>query len=377
MDLLIVGSTARAAADSALRAGYRPSAVDLFADQDLAAIAPCVRARLDVNPRSVIVAARGLPCAPWLYTGPFENQPEILEELGATRPLLGNGPEVVRAVRDPWRVHEAWRSAGLPCPAVQGTSRGLPRDGSWLRKPLASGGGLGIALLLDRDVDDAGHYYQARCAGRPVSALYVGQGGRSTLLGLSRQLVGRRGAPFLYRGSVYPALAAARTLEVIRKIGEVLTTTFRLVGLFGVDLMLDPGGLAWPIEVNPRYTASVEVIELTTRRALLPLHVAACQGDAPPEDTAEANIHGFVGKQVVYAPGALTVDLDLFEATTRRVSPWVLPELADIPARGTPIAQGDPIATVFARGDSIRATSRALALRARWLLRALGADSTR
>ena len=50
---------------------------------------------------------------------------------------------------------------------------------------------------------------------------------------------------------------------VLDKLGTVLAQAFRLVGLFGVDGVLDAERF-WPVEVNPRYTASVEVLEGAT-----------------------------------------------------------------------------------------------------------------
>ena len=44
-----------------------------------------------------------------------------------------------------------------------------------------------------------------------------------------------------------------------------------LRGLFGVDFVLRDG-IPWPVEVNPRYTASVEVLEFAAGIRALTLH---------------------------------------------------------------------------------------------------------
>ena len=46
-----------------------------------------------------------------------------------------------------------------------------------------------------------------------------------------------------------------------RRIGEVISGEFGLRGLFGVDAIKRQDSI-YPVEANPRYTASVEVLEL-------------------------------------------------------------------------------------------------------------------
>src|SRR5207253_1175133 len=139
--LLILGVSARAAAWSALRAGLSPSAADLFADRDLAAVAPCVRVGPNSYPRGLLAAAEALPAGPWLYTGALENHPDLVDDLAGRRPLWGNSGPVLRAARDPLAVAAAVRAAGLPAPEVRLDPAGLTRDGSWLCKARASSGG--------------------------------------------------------------------------------------------------------------------------------------------------------------------------------------------------------------------------------------------
>ena len=59
---------------------------------------------------------------------------------------------------------------------------------------------------------------------------------------------------------------------------------FELLGLFGIDFMLD-GEDVWTLEVNPRYTASVEVVERFTGLSAISLHAEACTG-APNQQRA-------------------------------------------------------------------------------------------
>ena len=94
-----------------------------------------------------------------------------------------------------------------------------------------------------------------------------------------RQLIGEsrlNAAPFAYCGSIGPLRRRASPLErQIVRCGQMLGSEFGLRGLFGVDFLLDADSVAWLTEVNPRYTASVEVLEDGLGISLLGEHVQA------------------------------------------------------------------------------------------------------
>ncbi len=86
------------------------------------------------------------------------------------------------------------------------------------------------------------------------------------LIGIVRQLVGERwlgSRNFQYAGSVGPWPVSDGTRATLARIGNVLAEEFDLIGLFGVDFILDDEEV-WTLEVNPRYTASVEIVERVT-----------------------------------------------------------------------------------------------------------------
>src|SRR5437870_12500656 len=132
--VLLIGASVRAAAGSALRAGLRPWCVDLFADADLAAACPARRLP-GKYPHGFIAAAAAAPAGPWLYTGGLENWPTLVGRLARARPLWGNGPQVLRAVRRPDNVPQLLKERGLPCPGLHAPHAMVPRSDCWLRKP--------------------------------------------------------------------------------------------------------------------------------------------------------------------------------------------------------------------------------------------------
>jgi len=57
-----------------------------------------------------------------------------------------------------------------------------------------------------------------------------------------------------------------------------LTGHFGLKGLFGIDFVIDEGGRPFLVEINPRYSASMELIEHDLNVSFTSLHVSACLG---------------------------------------------------------------------------------------------------
>jgi predicted ATP-grasp superfamily ATP-dependent carboligase len=298
----------------------------------------------------------------------MENHPEVLRRLAALRPLLGNDPEACAAVRDPFRLHASLAGRGMPVPDLRPGAEPVPA-GRWLRKPLCGGGGIGIDFATSTGEPSSTSYLQRFIAGESCSGVFAGDGREAVLIGVTLQLVGRAEfhAPrFAYFGSIGPLPLAAGEREQWRAIGAALVRDFGLRGLFGVDAILADRRIV-PVEVNPRYTASVEVHEIAGGPATIALHAAACRGSLPA--IPDASVRGLAAKAYLFAPAALRIpDFPDLGSVLPREDPVTL---ADIPAPGTKIRPGAPILTLLARGDDEGACARLLADSARRLYQAL------
>lgn len=352
--LIILGASARAAAFSALRAGLDPCCGDYFADLDLRRRCPATA--IKDYPDELETVARQGPPGPWMYTGAIENYPELIERICAMRPLLGNRGDCLAKVRDPWKMAEALSRAGLAAPRISATSDGLPADGSWLRKAYRSGGGAQVAAWTgkpDPKVASDSYYFQQRITGTPCAGVYVAGAGRAVLLGVSQQLIGVKwtGARgFHYAGSVGPWRLASAVHDQFVRLGDVLAAEFGLAGLFGVDAIFE-GSTIWPIEVNPRFPASVEVLERALEFSAVGLHVAACQQGQLPA-AAPQPTERWTGKAIVWARRKTIVSdrfCDWADAQNAG-QPW--PAVADIPSAGAQISAGSPITTVLGAGET-------------------------
>ncbi|MEX2173047.1 MAG: ATP-grasp domain-containing protein [Pirellulaceae bacterium] len=367
--LTILGASARAAAFSAARAGFEPYAIDLFADRDLAQRCPAVR--IERYPRDFLRALAAAPEAPWIYTGGLENYPRLVDRLAKVRALWGNSGDVLGAVRDPWKMARALGQAGFAYPALATGEAGTLGFGSAIVKPLRSSAGLGVRLATAADRQNARpgaskqHFLQEFIAGESGSAAFVAAGGKATLLGTTRQLLGRdwgHQPEFLYVGSIGPWELRPGEREKLTKLGKVLSRAFRLVGLFGVDFVRTPDEI-WTVEVNPRYTASVEVLERLTDQHFLALHAAACQSGLLPEQPPASSTNQCAGKAIIYARQAIAAGPQFHQSHASY--------LADIPAAGQHFEAGQPVATVLATAASTTAVEALLRRRAAAVLESL------
>lgn len=375
--IAIVGASVRAAVFSALRAGFAPIGMDRFADWDLRLRA--VAARVDRYPEGFEAALAGHRFGAWMYTGGLENHPDLVDRLASKVPLWGTPGSALREVRDPFQWGRAFVAAEIPCPVPRSRPEGLPDDGSWLIKPLRGSGGAGIRPwrggdTLPRHDSSREWYFQPRIAGTSCSAVFLGANGQAHYLGATRQLVGEgwNGAPeFAYGGSIGPWELSRQTEAQWRRIGDCLVRRFSLLGLFGVDGIFD-GETVWPIEVNPRYPASVEVLERAMGFRAIQLHAAVFCGKTLPE-VAKPVSGRCVGKAILYAPADLVVPKPFGDWARRQAEPWPFPDLADIPDVGVPFRKGEPVATVFAEAAHESAVRDALIARLEEAKRFLGA----
>jgi predicted ATP-grasp superfamily ATP-dependent carboligase len=365
-NLLLVGASVRAAAFSALRAGLRPWCVDLFADVDLRQ--RCTVTRLTGRyPEGFWRFLNSGPPGPWLYSGGLENRPRLVQRMAQRRPLWGNAETALARCRDPQYVAAALRSAGLPAPAVTEAAEQSSPARRWLLKPRRSAGGNGIRFWTPKDdswnKNDV--YCQEFIEGQPLSLLFLGDGRTAYLLGGTRQLVGEpwlHAAPFHYCGSIGPLAAGLVQRPSLAALGHVLASQCVLKGLFGVDGVLRDGTF-WPVEINPRYSASVEVLEHALGTPMLQWHAHVFTHHRLPDRPVHTADHSrAIGKAILFARADLHFPADgPWLAELRSPKPvQLLPGFADIPAAGERIDKGKPILTFFAAADSLSACEEAL-----------------
>ncbi len=458
--LFVAGASVRAAAWSAVEAGFQVIAADLFGDEDLREVSDEVHVvgRADYPIGLADVARQiGPRVDGWIYTGGLENHAALVRQISQSIQLLGNGPNALDYVRNPFWLANTLRTFDIPCPSLahsptmgramgrtSGTRSASPEvdlaKKRWICKRTDSAAGHHVRFANPRtDQCEPNEYFQEFLVGPTFSAVYVSNrfgknGTTSHLLGVTRQWIQsdlgipsrsdtqtesadplnenpleadsmdgepngavRRPssivveAPFRYIGSTGPIALDSDEEAQWQRIGQVIASTAALDGIFGVDaVVVDDGGrsVVHPIEVNPRYTASVEIIERSIGRSLMRSHVEACLShfnhEPDPAMTHQAERTHW-GKRIQYATSPFAIAraavaraADEPTPTRRQVPDWAAKRfpkpadaiewrIADIPLppySDSPIPSGSPILTTLAKGISLAHVERALGFEA-------------
>lgn len=376
--VLIAGVTTRALAVSAARAGYRVTAIDAFGDLDLEAAAEVIVAR-PVHPAlpygPVQAAAEGdrVDADFAAFTSNFENYPPAVQRLARGRRLLGNTAETLMQVRNPFAVSRTLRRYGHTAPETRSRPP-ASADGQWLMKPRRSGGGHGIMPWTRGRTVPRSRYLQQRIDGIPGSISFAGDGSSAVVLGFTRQLIGesRLGARrYRYCGSLlgnHQVKLFPRQHELLERAAQVataITREFHLVGLNGIDFVARHG-VPYPIEVNPRFSASMELIERAHGISMFQIHFDACHGVLPVPPGRQPTLFG---KGIVFA----REDTQIPRAGQWSPQSW----MADVPRAGEHIRQGRPICTVFASAGDPATCHGLLWKRAAWVYRAVASRKRR
>lgn len=375
--LLLVGVSVRALIESAAASGYRVRGIDFFGDADALWHGQVVSLE-DLGKtqtvKNLFEVAKTIPCSGLVYASGPENTPEELHFWESRGLLCGNEGEVLKKVRDPWRLQQCLNIAGVAMPpfySPEQWNRGA-KTGRWLLKVLNRGSCHGITELPADDnsvqkalaeTDDLSPLIiQEYIEGISASATFLANGKEAAVLGTSRQLIGRnrRNRSFSYEGNIVPLdPRAALDLQDFRnKINEIakrLTSCFALKGINTVDFILNAEGI-WILEVNPRWSGSVELIERARGKSLFGDHLTGCKGRELPRfqkviaESADGGeeLRNFIGKKLVFADKNLSIG-ELREQDYRSLYEQ---GVRDIPRAKTEIAKGQPLCTVLVEGIS-------------------------
>jgi hypothetical protein len=359
MRILVIGISVRAMAESAVHSGYSILALDTFGDEDLRTLAESRSLHRDshgrYSPEALLEISRQLEFDALAYTSNLENHPEILRRIAGKRQIIGNSPQAIRAVRHWTALFPRLRHVGFSVPeTVSGYENRRPdRARRWLVKPVRSGGGHAVHFLLGEKSPGARTIVQEYIPGKSCSASFAANGNECVVLGITEQLVGlsqfgARG--FRYCGNLLPLAelcnpeTSAFVLDQVRRLAAFLTREYGLTGLNGMDFILK-GDRVYLAEVNPRYSASMELIEWAYGLPMFHMHLEAALNGKLPKFELEAVLKKgrFFGKAILFA------ERDLIAPDTR---PWRTRDIRDVPACGEKLHSRGPICSIFASGPT-------------------------
>ncbi len=352
--LILIGASVRAMAFSCIRAGYKPWCIDLYADADLQRVCPTKKIT-GLFPDEISEIIKVAPQSPILYTGGLENHPNFIDSLAKNFTVFGMTGKTLSSLRNCKSIFELLQTNHIATPATLDSISEIKTNTRYLIKPKNKSGGLGIRWLNSNfppNTIPKDHYLQEYIEGENRSAIFCFNSKGFELLGVSKLWSGYKAShasDFLYSGNIGPLYPSACELQHLKTIGEALFKNFQPLGLLGLDYILKEDQV-YALEINPRYTASVEVLELASQKNLISQHIQAFTGEIilPKLEQSTTQV---VGKIIYYAPEKLMIP---------KHTPWsecfqneqLFPTFADIPPLGTSIEKGSPVITLLAKGIS-------------------------
>jgi len=388
-DIFILARSGRALAQSARACGWRPWVIDGFGDMDTRACAAGVvkvrmsrdalseadvAAALEVLARKASPGGAGSRPAPGtrltscraglIYGSGGEAMPGLLEGLADRFEIIGNGAEVVRAVKDPRIFFATLTALDIAYPATRFSTLEIKRrdgvrklsqdaDGAsaheWLVKRATGSGGDHVRCWRGGAIDNSQRYFQQFLPGPAMSALFVADGRHARVLGYNTLWRARHArSSFAYGGAINRAKLSPSHRDLLKNHVRALTQVFGLRGLNSLDFVLhcdQPRVL----EINPRPGATCELYEPKARTSMLAVHAKACRGELPGDSLWRGlSQHGPRVQVIVYANRAYRVPQGM------RWPNWC----RDLPAPGAAISAHAPVCTVLAEGDDLEQVSR-------------------
>lgn len=362
----LVGASVRALASAAVRSGWEVWATDQFGDVDLRESA--TRYWPWKSPQHVARLAERLPPMPVAYTGALENRPRLVRVLADRHTLLGNDESALAVVRSPQVWTELLEAHGFPVLPVcrQLPSGANPRE--WLEKPIASGGGRSIRWASGERASRR-CFFQKHKPGPSWGAVFLAGPCKVRLVGVTRQWLGgelRGTHPYQYAGSSGPVMLDDCHQRGLEARASAVAAAGGLRGWFGIDLVGEPGEW-YVVEINPRYPASLEVLELASGKTWWADHVAAFLEDRDPGPNTTAATSGAAAKRIVYAPTSLTGQAVL--AALEQTASTFGVSAADLPHGEVSFQPGAPMMTLLCRGSSREDVEATISEAAEYLIR--------
>ncbi|MEZ6087447.1 MAG: ATP-grasp domain-containing protein [Pirellulaceae bacterium] len=359
-ELTIIGASARAAVESAVRGGFACHAIDRFGDQDLLRASeswvPLETRLSDPADDAIISSLPNTSSRGVILLGGLERNLKATFEFLSGHSILGASLDQYQHLRERRTLDRLATRANLLRPAQRETVPANPRG--WLFKANHSTGGMGVLHATDARRSGAKDgWFEQQIFGRSFGASFLSSRGNVALIGVAASLrSGRSPRPFQYLGSIGPIALPEMCRERLLSFARQVVAETDLLGLFGIDIVIDARNQVWVLEINPRWTASMELLEPSPapdRVSLIRQHVEACFGRTIDTQPPAGGVRG---KRILYATSRCPFDrIDLEQRLPQGI------RIADIPADATVIDAGQPICTLLANGDAPREVASRLA----------------
>ncbi|RCW48746.1 MULTISPECIES: ATP-grasp domain-containing protein [unclassified Halanaerobium] len=381
MKVLVSGFSGRALSETAAKAGCDVSCIDFFGDLDLKKF--CSRSfSIKRNSAGQNYSTEGLlkliekhydKEQYFVYSSDWDNRPELLNKVLAEKEikLLGNSAEVLKKISSKVSrekgsdIFSYLKKRGFNLPEIIKTGEELKKqsrinpDRKYLLKPYLSGGGKNITVYnnlnkAQKEIDTEmwGNFYlQQYIEGRVSSAIFAADGRSAEILGITEQLKDLNFQnSFRYGGN----LLIRSTSDIIKKLqnmAESLSREYGLKGISGIDFILAPDGIYF-IELNPRFTAAVELLLPIFGKELFNLYFSSSIDENLREKFIFSEMPLYA-KVIYYAKSNLTVKKEITKLLDyKEINMSGKYEFRDLPHPGEYIEKTSPVCTVLIRAGS-------------------------
>lgn len=334
--------------------------------------------------------------------GATENHSELAERIGANYFWCGVVGSPLRSLRDPEILFQLAHQVGLQAPLTYThkthpdrqsfalLQNELGKNPQWLWKSSDKGGGLGVSDLRSEaelayffSASTSG-YLQERIEGISYGAtIIISANGSAQFVGASRLLTAsdqveqieitkdndrhwvkavhtsrlpRTDYPYLFAGAIGPCLLPADVITKLKQLAELAHANFGIKGWFQVDFILDALGQAWVLEVNPRWSATMEIYERSLGISLSAAHLRAWGIEVADTHTNGTSTGEVCWKDVTYAQSDFLWhaghqrSVEALNAAQISQTNW--PLIADIPNGQQSFAPNMPVFSLIASGTN-------------------------
>ncbi len=380
--LTAVGFSTRALVQCARREGLAVRSFDCCGDRDTREIA-CSTEVIDLNDPSWIKTLE--PSARVILAGGCEDIGESLELLSRVDPTII--PEQYLQIRD-WRNWRQWAlGSGLKFPSTytvdewlcsnvsataESAKNALHQTQRWLWKKQRSAGGLGVSFIDPKELLEpsslrADHspelgVLQEYVLGKSIGISFLSSNHGTVIVGMAESMPLQKHiwSDFIYRGSIGPVLIPDWLVSPINSFARTVVRTTGWTGLWQADFLLTGSDL-YLIEINPRWTASMELIVNGYDLPLVTWHANCRQLGESDWKRLQAKVEGThrestlkFRKEVLYAKEDSIVSIEEGEKWWGRR--WIARDCvgdglwyADIPQVHSALTKGAPVCSRIER----------------------------
>lgn len=263
--LLIVAQSGRMLAQSAAREGYLVRVADCYGDLDTLQVADrylklpvANKANQHLWLQAIVCLSDDQPCSLIFGTG-IERLYPLLSELPNHILYAGSSYTSIEQLSSPTKWIALLDRLALPYPSTRFT-KAQPFTGNWLAKTAAAWGGSHItdADSIKKHTDV---YFQQKIDGISASVLFLVSGNAFHILLINQQFIVNPALNnFTLQAISNSLLLDDKQQQTINNALQKLSRHLDLAGLMSLDFMINSSGEIFLLEINPRPTASCQLL---------------------------------------------------------------------------------------------------------------------